>query len=300
MRLANVDGRAVLLTSDTDGIDVAEASAGRFGPDLPVIYQEWDGFCSWADAQEATATSAGSRPRVSFTRAQLRSPSPAPRQIVAIGLNYHTHAAESGFEAPTGLPPTFTKFVSSLTGPDAEVTLPPGGNTDWEVELVVVIGRTARAVSEADAWGHVAGLTIGQDISERVAQLAGPAPQFSLGKSFPRFAPVGPWLVTPEDVPDPDDLALGCSVNGEVMQDGRTRDLIHPVARLVSVLSHTITLLPGDLVFTGTPDGVGAARRPQRFLQSGDRLHSWIEGLGEQHQHFVSGAAAADTTDTRP
>lgn len=158
---------------------------------------------------------------------------------------------------------------------------------DWEVELVVVIGRTAHQISEDEAWDHVAGLTIGQDISERVSQLAGPAPQFSLGKSFPNFAPVGPWLVTPDAVADRDDLRLGCAIDGETVQDGRTRDLIFPVARLVAELSRTITFRPGDLVFTGTPAGVGLGRDPQRFLRPGNELTSWIEGIGEMRQTFV-------------
>lgn len=281
MRLANVSGRAVLLTADDRGIDVAEASAGRFGPDLGAVYQHWDDFRAWVDGAPFGA-------EVAVHRSQLGSPSPAPRQIVAIGLNYHAHAAESGFASPDRLPPTFTKFVSSLTGPDAQVALPPGGNVDWEVELVVVIGREAASVSEDEAWDHVAGVTIGQDISERVSQLAGPAPQFSLGKSFPQFAPVGPWLVTPDDLANRDDLALGCAVDGESVQDGRTRDLIFPVARLIAELSRTITLFPGDLLFTGTPAGVGVGRNPQRFLQEGEELVSWIEGIGEIRQTFVA------------
>lgn len=281
MRIANVDGRAFLLTADDRGLDVAEASDGKFGPDPISIYEDWDSFRAWADeAPEGIEKS--------FSRGQLRSPSPAPRQIVAIGLNYGAHAAESGFEAPDQLPPTFTKFVSSLTGPDAEVVIPLGGNVDWEVELVVVIGRTVVAVAEHDVWGFVAGLTVGQDISERVSQLAGPAPQFSMGKSFPKFAPVGPWLITPDALEDKDDLALGCAVDGETMQDGRTRDLIFPVARLVAELSRTITLYPGDIIFTGTPAGVGVGRDPKRFLQPGEELVSWIEGIGEMRQTFVA------------
>jgi len=285
MRLANVDGRAVLLTGDDRGIDVAAASDGKFGPDLPGLYSDWDGFRVWAD-------SAGDRPDdVRFVRAQIGSPSPAPRQVVAVGLNYRAHAAESGFEAPEDLPPTFTKFVSSLSGPDTEVVLPPGGHTDWEVELVTVIGRTAHRTPVERAWDHVAGLTVGQDLSERVSQLAGPAPQFSLGKSFAGFAPVGPWLVTPDEVPDRDDLALGCAIDGETVQDGRTKDLIFPVAALVSKLSAALTLYPGDLIFTGTPAGVGVGREPQRFLQPGETLRSWVEGIGELRQTFTAEGA---------
>ncbi|MFE3179049.1 fumarylacetoacetate hydrolase family protein [Amycolatopsis sp. NPDC059090] len=279
MKLANVDGRAVLLTAEDKGIDVAKASGGLFG--LGSAYQNWTEFQAWA--KKLTA-----EPDVVFTRAQLGPPSPAPRQVVAIGLNYDAHAAESGFAAPDGLPPVFAKFVSALTGPDTEVVLPPGGKADWEVELVAVIGRTAHRVEESEAWDHIAGVTIGQDLSERVSQLAGSAPQFGLGKSFPNFAPVGPWLVTPDELADRDDLALSCAVDGETVQDGRTREMIFPVAKLISALSRTITLYPGDLVFTGTPSGVGVGRTPQRFLRAGEELVSRIEGLGEMRQTFVA------------
>ncbi|SFK75504.1 2-keto-4-pentenoate hydratase/2-oxohepta-3-ene-1,7-dioic acid hydratase (catechol pathway) [Amycolatopsis sacchari] len=280
MRLANVDGRAVLLTADDRGVDVESASGGKFGPGLPGIYEDWKGFRAWAES----ADTSGAAP---FTRARLGSPSPEPRQIVAVGLNYREHAAESGFAVPDRLPPVFTKFDSSLSGPDTEVVLPPGGHTDWEVELVVVIGERMAKVRVEEAWDHVAGLTVGQDLSERVSQLAGPAPQFSLGKSYPGFAPVGPWLVTPDSVPDKDDLELGCSLDGEVVQQGRTKDLIFPVAELLSKLSQTIVLHPGDLVFTGTPAGVGQGRQPQRFIRPGEKLHSWIEGIGELNQTFT-------------
>lgn len=289
MRLANVNGRAVLLTSEDIGVDVETASGGKFGPTLPAIYDDWAGFRAWAEALDATEGS------VPFTREELGSPSPEPRQIVALGLNYREHALESGFDVPDQLPPTFTKFLSSLTGPDPTVVLPAGGTTDWEVELVVVIGRLASVVSADEAWEYVAGLCVGQDLSERVTQLRGPAPQFSLGKSFPNFSPVGPWLVTPDAVPDKDDLELGCSIDGEVVQRGRTDDLVFSVAELVAELSQTITLYPGDLIYTGTPSGVGMGRDPRRFLQPGERLDSWIEGIGELHQTFV----AAPTTDPK-
>ena len=282
MRLANVDGRAVLVTADDQGIDVALASEGKFGPDLGSVYEEWSGFSAWAEALPESAEV------MSFARSQLGSPSPTPRQIVAIGLNYRAHAAESGFAVPDSLPPTFTKFVSALAGPDVTVTLPSGGHTDWEVELVLVIGRIAKNVDANDAWDYVAGVCVGQDISERVSQLRGPAPQFSLGKSFPNFAPVGPWLVTPDALPNRDDLALRSEIDGQVMQSGRTRDLIFPVSELVSRLSETITLYPGDLIFTGTPEGVGLGREPQRWLQPGETLVSSVEGIGEIRQLFVA------------
>ena len=177
-------------------------------------------------------------------------------------MNYAAHAAEAGVEHPT-FPPTFTKFPTCLTGPDATVEL-PSEFVDWEVELVVVIGRLAYEVAVGDGWRHVAGLTVGQDLSERIVQTRPPAPQFSLGKSFPGFGPIGPWVITPDELDDPDDLALGCTVNGEEVQKSRTSDLIFGVDALIHHLSSITPLLPGDLIFTGTPSGVGGTRTPPR------------------------------------
>jgi 2-keto-4-pentenoate hydratase/2-oxohepta-3-ene-1,7-dioic acid hydratase in catechol pathway len=282
LRIANHNSRAILLASDESGIDIHTASKGRFGPDLAPLYNDWESFTAWAQALS------GSDADVAVDRSRLGSPSPAPRQIFAIGLNYSEHAKESGFDAPDQLPPVFTKFVSALTGPDTTVVLPEGGNTDWEVELVAIIGKEAANVSASDAWGYVAGLSIGQDISERVSQLRGPAPQFGLGKSFPGFAPVGPWLVTPDEFSNPDDLELGCSLDGEELQKGRTSDLIFSIPALIQGLSATVTLLPGDIIFTGTPSGVGVGRKPQRFIQPGQTLVSRIEGIGEITQTFIA------------
>lgn len=287
MRLANLDGRAVLVSPRAAVLDVAAASRGRFGPDLPALYDQWDDFARWAAKQDLSQASAP------VDRARLGSPSPQPRQVFAIGLNYRDHAAESGLSAPEGLPPVFTKFATCLSGPDTTVTLPPGGHTDWEVELVVIIGRRAERVTEDQAWNHVAGLSVGQDISERISQLAGPAPQFSFGKSFPGFGPVGPWLVTPDEVANRDDLELGCSIDGNLVQKARTGDLICPVAKLISALSAGPALLPGDIIFTGTPSGVGLGRQPQRWLRPGETLRSWIEGIGELRQTFVAAGQPA-------
>jgi 2-keto-4-pentenoate hydratase/2-oxohepta-3-ene-1,7-dioic acid hydratase in catechol pathway len=154
-----------------------------------------------------------------------------------------------------------------------------GGSTDWEVELVAVIGRRADRVAESDAWAYVAGLTVGQDISDRKLQFAAGS-QFSMGKSRRGYGPIGPWVVTMDELDDPQDLALGCSVNGETMQDARTSDLIFDLPQLVAELSAVLPLLPGDVIFTGTPHGVGVARNPPRFLQPGDTLETWIEGIG--------------------
>jgi 2-keto-4-pentenoate hydratase/2-oxohepta-3-ene-1,7-dioic acid hydratase in catechol pathway len=280
VKIANVADRAVIVTSASAGFDVHEASAGRFGPDLPSIYDNWGEFVAWAqDLGGETET-------VRFHDELLGAPSPSPRQVFAIGLNYRDHAAESGFDAPTHLPPVFTKFVSSVTGPYTSVSLPPGGNTDWEVELVAVIGVEASQVHADQAWRYVAGLTVGQDLSERVSQLRGPAPQFGLGKSFGGFSPTGPWMVTIDELTDPDNLELGCAIDGVTVQQGRTSDLIFSVPRLVAELSRTVVLYPGDLIFTGTPAGVGLGRKPQRFLQPGETLRSWIQGIGEIRQSF--------------
>jgi 2-keto-4-pentenoate hydratase/2-oxohepta-3-ene-1,7-dioic acid hydratase in catechol pathway len=197
--------------------------------------------------------------------------------VFAIGLNYRSHATESGMAVPT-VPATFTKFPASLAGPFDEIEL--GGDTvDWEVELVAVIGRRADRVAERDGWDHVAGLTVGQDISDRTLQFAAGA-QFSLGKSRRGFGPMGPWVVSLDEFDDHDDLALGCSVDGETMQDSRTVDLVFGVPRLVAELSGVVPLLPGDVIFTGTPGGVGFTRDPARFLRPGQVLETWIEGIG--------------------
>ncbi|GAA3311183.1 fumarylacetoacetate hydrolase family protein [Streptomyces cinereospinus] len=280
MRIANLSGRLALVVEGR-AVDVEQASGGRFSADPQAVYERWEEFRAWAASTDLPEG-------VEFGLAELGSPAPAPRQTLAIGLNYRDHAAESGFVAPEGLPPVFTKFVTSISGPVTEVKLPADGHTDWEVELVAVIGRRAEGVREADAWTHVAGLAVGQDISERVSQLAGPIPQFSLGKSFPGFAPIGPWLVTPDEFDDPDDLELRCEINGEEVQKGRTRDLIFSVPALVSKLSAVLPLLPGDVVFTGTPAGVGLGRDPQRFLAAGDELVSTVEGIGGLRQTFVA------------
>jgi 2-keto-4-pentenoate hydratase/2-oxohepta-3-ene-1,7-dioic acid hydratase in catechol pathway len=285
MRLANHAQRAVIIVGDQGAeriVDIATASKGRFGPDMPRLYEQWDEFVAWAGPRTHSET----RSDEAVDRKLLGAPSPAPRQVFAIGLNYDDHAAESGFEAPTELPPVFVKYVSSFSGPDTTVVIPTGGNVDWEVELVAVIGRETSRIDESQAWSSVAGLTVGQDISERVSQLRGPAAQFGLGKSFPGFSPQGPWLVTLDEFRDIDDLELGCSLDGEEVQKGRTSDLIFSVPKLISALSHNVTLYPGDVLFTGTPAGVGVGRRPQRFIQPGQRLDSWVEGIGELHQVF--------------
>jgi 2-keto-4-pentenoate hydratase/2-oxohepta-3-ene-1,7-dioic acid hydratase in catechol pathway len=276
MKLANLDGRAVAIIAG-GAVDIATASAGRFGPDILSIYDDWDAFENFGQSLDGTDSTP-------FDDTHLGPAVPLPRQVFAIGLNYGAHAAESGMEAPA-VPATFTKFPASLTGPFDDVEL-AGDSVDWEVELVVVIGRRGDRVTEAEAWSHVAGVTVGQDLSERTVQFAAGG-QFSLGKSYRGFGPMGPWVVTMDEIAHPDDLGLGCSVNGETVQDARTGDLIFSVPRLIAELSTVLPLLPGDVIFTGTPGGVGFTRQPPRFLRSGDVLESWIEGIGTIRNRMV-------------
>src|SRR5579872_6113425 len=277
MRIANLNGRLVVVTAEGRAADVARASDGRFGPEPQAVYERWAEFRAWAAGAEILDVEP-------FDPADLGAPAPSPRQLLASGLNYRSHVAESGFSVPEGLPVIFTKFTSSISGPVTVVKLPEGGHADWEIELVAVIGAVMHDVSEQDVWDHVAGLTVGQDLSERITQMAGPAPQFSLGKSFPGFTPMGPWLVTPDEFADPDDLALRTTINGEQMQKARTSEMIFPIPVLLSRLSRIVTFYPGDVIFTGTPAGVGLGRDPQRWLAHGDELVSTIEGIGELRQ----------------
>jgi 2-keto-4-pentenoate hydratase/2-oxohepta-3-ene-1,7-dioic acid hydratase in catechol pathway len=277
----NADDRLALLTPG--GLrDVAELSQGAFGPDIQAVYDRWAEFTAWA-GQHAVRGPDEDLPGEVVT---IGPPSPRPRQVFAIGLNYRDHAEESRFDVPE-TPAVFTKFPACLAGPYGELPL-PGDHVDWEVELVVTIGRRAWRVSAEYAWSYVAGLSAGQDYSERAVQLAGPAPQFSLGKSFPRFGPVGPWLVTPDEFADPDDLELECLVNGESVQKARTSSMIFGVADLIARLSAVTPLLPGDVIFTGTPSGVGGARTPPRFLRPGQVVVSRVAGIGELRQVCVA------------
>ncbi|WP_062385526.1 fumarylacetoacetate hydrolase family protein [Demequina iriomotensis] len=283
MRIATLGGRLVLVTEDERAVDVAEASGGRFGPDPMTAFADWPGFRVWA-AERLADDAPGAR-ALPLDPARLGPPVPRPAQIFAIGVNYREHADEAGYP-PDSLPVTFTKFASSLAGNEATVALPPG-NVDWEVELVVAIGVGGHGIAREDAWSHVAGVTVGQDLSERVAQLAGTMPQFSLAKSHPGFSPTGPWLVTSDALPDRDDLALACAIDGETMQDSRTSRMIYDIPELVARLSAVVTLLPGDLIFTGTPSGIGNRRTPPRFLRAGEVLTSSVEGVGELTTRFA-------------
>lgn len=207
--------------------------------------------------------------------------------LVCVGLNYRDHAIEAGMEIPDE-PVLFMKSTNSLNGPHDPVVLPRGGEKgDWEVELAMVIGTTARYVSEEEALGHVAGYCICNDVSERSFQLERGG-QWVKGKSCDTFAPLGPWLVTADEVPDPQSLGLWLDVSGERMQHGTTANMIFGVAYLVSYISRFMTLAPGDVISTGTPAGVGLGRKPPRYLRPGDVMALGIDGLGVQRQEVVA------------
>jgi 2-keto-4-pentenoate hydratase/2-oxohepta-3-ene-1,7-dioic acid hydratase in catechol pathway len=279
MRFGTVNGRFVLVRANR-ALDVAVASGGALPADVLAALARWDDVRRWA----LDADWSGAR---DITTADLGPPVPHPRQVFAIALNYRPHAAEAGFVAPDA-PLVFTKFPSSVAGPVSTVELPPG-NVDWEVEVVAVIGRGGHRIAREHAWDAVAGLTCGQDLSERVGQLRGTPPQFSLAKSYPGFGPIGPVAVTADEFPDRDDLGFQSTLlpDGEMLQRGRTADMIFPVDDLVARLSAVCPLLPGDLIFTGTPAGVGNRRTPPRFLQPGETLVSRLDGVGEIRQTFV-------------
>ncbi|ANZ69529.1 fumarylacetoacetate hydrolase [Pediococcus claussenii] len=213
---------------------------------------------------------------------ELQMPVPEPRQVFAVGMNYTDHSREINIALPK-VPSIFTKFQSSLTDPN--VTVKKHGNqTDWETELVIVIGKDGRNIAKENVDQFIAGYMVGQDLSDRFVQLENTdAPQFSMGKSFEKYGPVGPWLTTPDDIKDLGDLEIETRVNGIVMQHSQLKNMIFDTPTLVSYLSSIVELKSGDIIFTGTPSGVGLGRDPKVFLRSGDDLISEIEGLCQLH-----------------
>jgi 2,4-diketo-3-deoxy-L-fuconate hydrolase len=217
---------------------------------------------------------------------RLGAPVAGTRQFVAIGLNYRKHAEESGLEIPKE-PVVFTKAITCIAGPNDDVELPEGSVAgDWEIELGFVIGTQARKVSVAEALSHVAGYCLANDVSERDWQIKRNG-QWGKGKSFDGFGPIGPWLVTSDELPDPQTIALELAVNGQTKQQSNTADMIFPVAEIVSYLSQFMTLLPGDLVITGTPQGVGLGMKPSQFLCRGDVMTLSAGPLGTQRQRVI-------------
>jgi 2,4-diketo-3-deoxy-L-fuconate hydrolase len=276
VRVGNLAGRATLFVGN-GAIDVETATNGRVGSDPTEAFSNLDRL---RDLDTSSIVP------VAYDTSSLLAPSPTPRQVVAIGLNYQAHADEMRLEIPK-LPAAFTKFPSCLTGPRATVELCSDA-VDWEAEVVVVIGDVTHRVAEDDVWRHVAGITVGQDLSDRRVQVH-TGGQFALAKSFPGFGPTGPWMCTTDELSDPDDLHVRCTLNGEVVQDARSSEMILSIPEIVARLSAVITLWPGDLIFTGSPSGTGVSHDPPRFLTPGDELVTTVDQVGELQTAFVAG-----------
>ncbi len=283
-RLVTVNDRAA-LEHDGEWYDLAELSgeAGLADP-ITAVARHHELHTLYERCESATASGL-------VAEVVLGAPVPRPRQVFGIGLNYRDHANESGAQLPPA-PLTFTKFPSCIAGPTAEVPL-SGAMVDWEVEIVAVIGDETSHVGVTDAWNVVAGLTLGQDISDRAVQMTGMPPQFCLGKSFANFGPIGPALVSIDAFDDPDDIALWCDVAGERRQSARSTELIFSIPTLVAYLSSVCSLYPGDLIFTGTPSGVGMASG--RFLAPGEIIVSGADVIGELHNPCVAGTGPLAT-----
>lgn len=280
MRIAALKNR-LAVEIDGDWRDVEQLSGGRFSADPMGVFEIWDEFHAWAIEQTASDAAI-----VDIDATHLTNPVPHPRQVFAIGLNYDEHAAESAIAAPTE-PMVFTKFPSCLTGPYADISL-PNDVIDYEAELVVVIARTTERITTDEAWDSVAGVALGQDLSDRDLQMRGDRPQFSLAKSYSGFGPIGPWITTPHELNDRDAIDLGCQIKGgDALQAGNTRDMIFGVAELISYLSSIVTLYPGDVIFTGTPSGVGMGRNPVRYLTAGETLETFSTDLGTMRNRLV-------------
>jgi 2-keto-4-pentenoate hydratase/2-oxohepta-3-ene-1,7-dioic acid hydratase in catechol pathway len=277
MKIANVSGRAHLV-ADGRLVDVEKASGGRLPADPMALIPRLAEVGELPVPDDAP----------SLDGARLDPPVPRPSKILAIGLNYRAHAEESGLQLPDQ-PVVFTKLPSSLTGPTGEIVIPGGRvRVDWEAELVVCIGKGGKRIARADAWSHVAGVSGGQDVSDREEQFRA-LRQFTMAKSFDTYSPLGPVLVSVDELADPDDLKIECRVDGEVMQSSRTSDLIFPVPELIEWTSRVCTLEAGDLIYTGTPSGVGDSRQPPRYLGPGSVVETEIEGVGVMRNPVVAG-----------
>jgi 2-keto-4-pentenoate hydratase/2-oxohepta-3-ene-1,7-dioic acid hydratase in catechol pathway len=285
MRIANLDNRAIIVTDD-GLIDVERASAGMFSARTDDLVGQLDELRSWLKGTRP-AVSDPTMPSQLQEDPRLGPVVTRPSQVFAIGLNYRTHAIEMKL-APPSKPMVFTKFASSLGGANSSFPI-PSQRVDWESELVVVIGKRGRHVARERAFDHVAGYCVGNDLSCRDLQMEGPSAQFSLGKSYQNFSPIGPWLTTLDEVATPDALEITCEVNGVLYQDSNTSDMNFGVSELVSYISSVCELRAGDIIFTGSPHGVGQGQKPPIFLGSGDTVLTTIEGLGSIRN--VGGAA---------
>lgn len=280
-RLANIDGRASLVHDDHH-YDLETVSDGSFGAD------PMDAIARFRDLHDVAATLADHAPtgtmRDALDAGTVGSPSPRPVNSFGIGLNYADHVAETGREAPEA-PVVFAKFPSCIAGPGAAIGL-PNDFIDYEAEVVVVIGTGGRNITAAAAWEHVAGVSAGQDISDRALQFAASPPHFDLGKSRDNYGIIGPVLVSVDALDDPDDISVACLVNDAEVQSSSTRHLIFDVPTLVEYLSAVVTLQPGDVIFTGTPSGVGIAN--DNLLRDGDVVETRVGGVGSMTNPCVA------------
>ncbi len=279
-RFANIGGRSALLDDVNQWYDLERVTHGRIAADpMTALIDE-------AALQQANNDLVDAEPDGAFVDARVGPPIPRPRNSFAVGLNYRSHAAEAEMELPDQ-PLVFTKFPSCIVGPTDDIEL-RSDHADYEAELVVVIGRGGRDISADDAWGHVLGLTIGQDISDRRLQFAAKPPHFDLGKSRDTYGPIGPVLVSTDSFDDPTDLEIRCALNGNVVQNDRTSNLIFSVAQIIAYLSSILTLATGDLIFTGTPEGVGFGKKPPVTLRPGDEIVTTIHGIGRMTNRCVA------------
>ncbi|MEP7202871.1 MAG: fumarylacetoacetate hydrolase family protein [Ilumatobacteraceae bacterium] len=286
MRFANLHGHAVLVMTDASGadraIDIERATESRLGSD-PAVYVDLANHPMLDDVAASIVTDDWPL----LDQAGLGAPVPRPPKGLGVGLNYRTHALESGRDLPTE-PHLFGKTNNCVCGPFDDVIAPAGrSEIDYEAEVVIVFGRTCKGATEADAWSYLAGVTCGQDISDRGEQFRPPIKQFTIAKSYDTFGPTGPFLVTPDGLDDRDALELTGVVGGETMQSANTNDLIFSIPALVVWLSRFMTFGPGDLVWTGTPGGVGEARTPQRFLLDGDVIETTVSGVGTMRNRVI-------------
>jgi 2-keto-4-pentenoate hydratase/2-oxohepta-3-ene-1,7-dioic acid hydratase in catechol pathway len=285
MRLATIQTshgpRAALFTGN-GYVDLHAAD-----PSLPTCVR---GLLNGGPALLAKAAAAASKSQpVPAASVQLLAPILDPQKIICVGLNYRDHAEESGAPIPKE-PILFSKYATTLIGPEAAIVLPSvSQEVDYEAELVLVVGKTGRHIAEKDAMDYLAGYTVGHDVSARDWQLKKDGKQWMVGKTFDTFAPIGPHLVLRDEVPDPHTLGIRLRLNGETMQNSNTNQMIFSAAQVVAYLSQIMTLVPGDLIFTGTPPGVGFARKPQVFLKAGDVVEVEIDGLGLLRNPVVQG-----------
>lgn len=282
MKLANLAGRPVLVRDDL-ALDIADASKGAIEPRLEVLSD-----LSLHDELRALTERAEEADWKPFEQPGLGRVA-KPYKAIGVALNYRAHAEESNLPVPDE-PSVFAKFASSVVGPyDSVVVEPQYDKVDYEAELVVVMGKTGKNISAADAWSYVAGVTAGQDISDRKEQWRKPINQFTLPKSYDTFSPIGPYLVTVDEFEDPDDIEVAGWVDDLEVQRGRTSDLIFSVPELIAWLSKRVTFEPGDLIFTGTPAGCGVRRTPRLYLSEGKVLRTEVTGVGTMVNPVIGG-----------